>query len=287
MKQKKLVLKNIDRKQRIFLGILIFFLSSAVIWWYNTFTIKVTSETICDERINGDVTIVHISDLHGFSFGNKNINLINKIKAQNPDFIAVTGDMYSSGDNKGKETALEFMKDITEIAPVYYVNGEHDHGEEFAAQLEDLGVNVLRYRDAAVTINDTYIHLYGITNVYYTPTFDLANKFELDKNAYNILLAHIENFNKFAAFGMDLSLCGDTHGGQVRLPFIGALYIPDDGVFPDLSQKYTKGLYEKNGKLLYISSGLGNYPVPIRFCNRPEISVIKLTTAIPKIVDTN
>lgn len=276
MKQKNLKLKNLSRKQRVLCGILIPAFVLMIIWWYNTFTIKITSETICNEKINGEVTIVHISDLHGSTFGKDNQNLIDKIKDQNPDLIAVTGDMYSHGDNEGKEIALSFMEAITEIAPVYYVNGEHDHGESFAAQLEERGVNVLRYKDTALMINNTSIHLYGITNVYYTPTFDLSNEFELDGDAYNILLAHVENFDKFVTFGIDLSLCGDTHGGQVRLPLVGAIYTPDGGIFPDLSGKYTKGLYKKNSSLLYISSGLGNYPVPIRFCNRPEISVIKL-----------
>lgn len=64
--------------------------------------------------------------------------------------IAVTGDMYSYGDNNGKEVALSFMAEITEIAPVYYVNGEHAHCESFAAQLEERNVNVLRYKDTAL-----------------------------------------------------------------------------------------------------------------------------------------
>ena len=67
------------------------------------------------------------------------------------------------------------------------------------------------------------MRLYGITNVYYTDTFDLTNAFTLDQSVYNILLAHITNFEDFADFGMDLSICGDTHGGQVRLPYLGGL----------------------------------------------------------------
>lgn len=64
-------------------------------------------------------------------------------------------------------------------------------------------------------INNTPIHLYGITNVYYTPTFDLLNEFELDNNTYQY----------FTCSGIDLSLCGDTHGGQFRPPFIGAVLV--------------------------------------------------------------
>lgn len=246
------------------------------VWWYGTFTLSVTTQTISNEKIQSEVTIVHLTDLHGATFGKDNADLVAKVRQQQPDLIAVTGDMYTHGDNKGRQTALSLMEQLTDIAPVYYVNGEHDHGEAFAAQLEEVGVNALRYEDERLEINGTPIHLYGITNVYYTATFDLANEFTLDENAYCVLLAHVDHFEKFAQFGIDLSLCGDTHGGQVRLPFIGAVFLPDSGLFPELRGARVKGLYRKRGKLMYVSGGLGNYPVPLRFCNCPEIAVIKL-----------
>ena len=167
------------------------------------------------------------------------------------------------------------MGELTSIAPVYYVNGEHDNSDSFNSELEQAGVIVLDYKDEVVTIGKTTLHLYGINNVYYTNSFDLANEFELDESAYNILLAHINNFEKFASFGVDLSICGDTHGGQVRLPYVGAVYM--DGVwFPENEGKFVDGLYEIDGKKLFISSGLGSNPIPVRLWNRPEISVIKL-----------
>lgn len=92
------------------------------------------------------------------------------------------------------------------------------------------------------------------------------------------MLAHISNFEDFADFGMDLSLCGDSHGGQVRLPFIGGLNNRGQW-FPELSDtdaKYVKGLYRDGDKSLFISGGLGSYPVPVRFLNRPEVAVIHL-----------
>ena len=110
----------------------------------------------------------------------------------------------------------------------------------------------------------------------------MKNAFEINKEEYNILLAHISNFEEFEQFGIDLSLCGDTHGGQVRLPFLGAII--NRGIwFPEIVQtglnvetNYIKGLYSINNSYLYVSSGLGNYPISIRLFNRPEIAVIKL-----------
>ena len=245
------------------------------IWWFNTYTLCVETVEISDSRIKNKVTIVQISDLHDYSFGNDNSSLINKISAQNPDFIVATGDMFSNGSVEGRQVALALMTELVDVAPVYYVNGEHDNLDDFDAELEEAGVNVLDYEQDVVTVGETKLHLYGINNVYYTDTFDLSNEFTLDETAYNVLLAHIQNFEKFAAFGMDLSLCGDTHGGQVRLPFVGAVYM-DDTWFPDRNGGYIKGLYELDGKKLFVSGGLGSNPIPVRFWNRPEISVIKL-----------
>lgn len=245
------------------------------VWWFNTYTLKTETLEISDSRIKDEVTIVHISDLHGYEFGRENQSLIDGIREQEPDLIVATGDMFSNGSEQGREVALKLLTALAEIAPVYYVNGEHDNSDSFNSELEQAGVNVLDYEDEVVEIGRTKLHLYGINNVYYTNSFDLANEFEIDDSSYNILLAHIENFDKFASFGIDLSLCGDTHGGQIRLPFVGAVYM-EDTWFPERGGKYVDGLYELDGKKLFISSGLGSNPIPARFWNRPEISVIKL-----------
>jgi len=73
-------------------------------------------------------------------------------------------------------------------------------------------------------------------------------------------------------YDLDLVLCGHAHGGQIRLPFIGGLFAPDQGFFP----KYTKGVYELQDLTMVVSAGLGNSVFPLRFCNRPEIVVVTL-----------
>lgn len=249
------------------------------IWWFNTFTIKVNHVSIEDSRINNEIVICQISDLHGFSFGKNNKKLIDEIKNQNPDIIVATGDMFTfdlkSFETKGEDIALELLSDLTEIAPVYYVNGEHDHDENFFVELSKAGVHVFNYEEELITIKDTSIHLYGTNNLYYSETFDLHHEWVNDDQYFSILMAHLSNFEDFSEFGIDLTLSGDTHGGQVRLPFIGALYA--DGVwFPDLNDKFVKGLYQNDHHYLYVSSGLGSNPIPIRFLNRPEVAVIHL-----------
>lgn len=258
------------KKLKIFCLILLLL---AAVWAFSTFALRVDKATVQSEQISEPVTIVQLSDLHGYSFGPDNRWLLWLVERQQPDLIAVTGDMYTAGRDSG--TASRLISTLTDIAPVYYVNGEHDNSEGFKAELSAAGVRVMDYADELLTVGDTTLHLYGINNVYYSDTFHLDNDFTEDSEHFSLLLAHIPNFEKFRAFGIDLALCGDTHGGQIRLPGLGALY---DGStwLPERSGIPMKGLYEQDGNYLYISSGLGNYPVPVRFCNRPEVSVIRL-----------
>lgn len=250
------------------------------VWWFNNFTLTETNVCFTDEKINDIITIVQITDLHGAEFGKDNINLIRKIENQNPDLVFVTGDMYTNlSGNNGRETAINLLKSLGERFTVYYVNGEHDNDDtEFFNEIKASGVNILNYENEIITVKNTVLHLYGINNVYYTDTFDLHNAFVSDSNNYSILLAHSSNFKKFAEFGIDLTVCGDTHGGMFRMPLVGAVY---DGntLLPERYGTYIKGTYTLGDSNLFISSGLGNYPFPIRFCNRPEIAVIKLAPA--------
>lgn len=247
------------------------------LWIFSTFTIFINKVEIANEKINDEITLVHISDLHGSVFGINNSSIINAVNKAEPDFVVVTGDMYTRGSDEGRNTALRLMKNISKNYDVYYVNGEHDDDESFFDELRKNNIKVLDYKYEDLTIVKTDIRLYGITNVYYSPTFDLKNEFTLDEDKYNILLAHISNKVAFAGFGMDLCLCGDTHGGQVRLPIVGGLY-GTNGWLPEVADKdaFVKGLYKYENTDFYISSGLGNYPIPLRFLNRPEIAVIKL-----------
>lgn len=264
-------------------NIFIAFVVIILAWYLNIKLISNTKIEIANKKINNEIKIVQISDLHGMKFGINNTKLKNKIKKINPDFIVVTGDMYTAKDTFGMENAVNLLKSLSEKYIVYFVNGEHDNDEEYKNRLKKCGIHVLDYKKEQITIKDTKINLYGITNVYYSNTFDLKNEFALNKEEYNILLAHISNLNSFEKFGIDLAICGDTHGGQVRLPFIGAIY--NRGIwFPELqntlSDVYcTKGLYIKNNMNLVISSGLGCYPIKIRTFNLPEIVTIKL---VPK-----
>ena len=270
--------KDQKKSRQIKKKIIFFALVLLLVWWYNNYTLSVSRTTVISSKIKNEIKIVQLSDLHGASFGKDNRNLIKKVKAQDPDVVFVTGDVYTTGKKQTVQTAFDLLCALAKDFSVYYVNGEHDYAyqnNDFFTSLENNGVNVMDYKDEIITVKNTKLHIYGISNAYYSDTFNLANAFEKDTKNFTVLLAHIPYFEKFADFGIDLSLCGDTHGGMFRLPYAGALYDGED-FLPERKGKYIKGMYELNGSFMFVSGGLGRYPAPVRFCNRPEISVINL-----------
>ena len=94
------------------------------------------------------------------------------------------------------------------------------------------------------------------------------------KDKFSILLAHNpEYFKSYAKWGADLTVSGHIHGGIMRLPWIGGVISPSLRLFP----KYDSGEFEENGKKMILSRGMGLHHIKLRFFNRPEISVIKIT----------
>ena len=261
------------KRRRKLPGLLLFL---AIFWFWSAFTLTVTRVSLTSEKLSAPVTIVQLSDLHGASFGKGNRLLLEAVRKEKPDLVVLTGDLYTYGDEAGQARALELAEALAKQWPVYYVNGEHDNSASFHEALARAGVRILDYE--AAELPDFNLCLYGISNVYFSPTYDLHNAFTLDPSRYNVLLAHQVNAPAYAAFGLDLALCGDTHGGLIRLPGIGAVYyegrwFPERGPAPEP----LKGLCDLGSTKLFVSSGLGNYPLPLRLFNRPEVAVLHLS----------
>ena len=264
--------------RRIFLLILL------LLWLFNTFTLKTTREELTSPDVHNEITIAALSDYHAGLLGVQPEAILRNLKKIDPDLICILGDMYTEQDSgKSCDRAISLIKKIAAQHPdqVYFVPGEHDRTYAYMDTLREAGVHVLDYKQEQVQIGSTTLELYGIDNAYFSPTFDLTNAFELpDPDVYSILLAHIPMPEKYASFGADLVLCGDTHGGVVQLPFLGPVY--EDGIWlpqvlGDGSTVYDKGLFTCGTGKLFVTSGIGNYPsIPIRFMNRPEIGVIKI-----------
>ncbi len=263
------------KKKKIIIPLLV--LSLLVPTWYiNNFSIKLTEQTIYSEKVDSDIKIAVISDLHG----DDNSKTASLIAEQNPDLIFVLGDMYTQYRYEQIDTAIRLIEALSKVAETYVITGEHDTDQSYTDKLNLLeNVHLMNYKKDDLSINGTEISIYGIDNVYFSSTFDLHNEFEEpDQDRLNILLSHIPETEDFADFGVDIVFSGDTHGGMIRLPFVGPLYY-NGYVLPKLTypERMTdKGLFSFDNKQIFVTSGIGNYPVPLRFLNRPEVCMITL-----------
>lgn len=255
-----------------------------VIWWFNNYTINTNKNAYVTEKVDSRFRVAIISDLHYHEGGISGEKVLDKICAADPDMVFVLGDMYTTGSSD--EVMAAAAKSVISIAaegyPTYFVSGEHDSDKSYLNLLENSGVNVMNYKSDIIEVKGNRVQLIGIDNVYYSPTFDLHNEFTVDDSCLSILLAHIPNYEKFAEFGTDLTICADTHGGMFQLPFdLGPLVDPDNTNqwFPQILTDKTvfdKGWFRYVGGAMFITSGLGDSPYPLRFNNRPEVVIIDI-----------
>lgn len=264
------------------------------VWWFNNYTLKTTNVELVSDKISSPIRIAVISDQHATKYGISNSAILDLIEQADPDMVAVLGDMYSR--NSEWELVMKpinLVQSITEAGyPVYFVTGDHDYvsteykdstiGERYVEEIKKAGARVMNYEWEYAEVNGNRVQIMGIDNVYYSPTFNLNNAFTLDNGCYSILLAHIPNYEAFSDFGADLVLSADTHGNMVQLPFnLGPLYEADTGrwipqIITSGETIYDKGVFGYSGGNMFITSGVGASPLPIRLNNRPEVAVIDI-----------
>jgi len=265
-------------------------LLALAVWtvWGNTAlelnTYKVSSDALSD-AFNG-YRIAHVSDLHNAEMGDDNEKLLAMLRAAEPDMIAITGDMIDSR-NTDVEVALNFAEKAMQIAPCYYVTGNHEarvsEYDELKAGLEACGVIVLENEREQIEMSGEFITILGVDDPSFNTDYlfgDSASvvsntlaEISTEDDVFTVLLSHRpELFDTYVACGMDLTLSGHAHGGQFRLPFVGGLVAPNQGFFP----KYDSGIYTENGTNMIVSRGIGNSLLPFRFNNRPEVILIEL-----------
>lgn len=255
--------------------------------WENT-ALETTHITVSSERLPrafDGFRIVHVSDLHNTVFGEHNQKLLDRIRNAEPDIIAITGDLLDSY-HTNLAAALEFAEEARRIAPCYYVPGNHESRisayHQFKKGLTARGVVVLEDRAMEIIYKGQTIHLVGLIDSSFSPEYPAVRSHVIISRAlehlvrpdtYTLLLSHRPDlFDTYAAFDVDLVLSGHAHGGQIRLPFVGAVFAPNQGFFP----KYDAGLYRKERTQMVVSRGLGNSSFPIRVHNRPEVIAITL-----------
>ena len=229
--------------------------------------------------------ILQVSDLHNKEFGKNQSELMKFTKQLQPDIIVVTGDLIDS-HRTNIAVSMEYISQAVKLAPVYFVTGNHEKRSEqypeLEKQLRKAGVNLLDDRAVLLEKNQEAIALVGMGDPYFLPR-EYGGDAIIDDNlntisgevsaGFKILLSHRpELIDAYAKHGFDLVFSGHAHGGQFRLPGIGGVIAPDQGLFP----KYTSGVIKKEQTSMYVSRGLGNSVIPVRIFNRPELVLVTL-----------
>lgn len=223
--------------------------------------------------------IAQISDLHNKEFGKKSKRLLKILEREDPNIIVITGDLIDSR-RTDITVALEFIKGAAKLAPIYYVTGNHEYRlnqnnwDRLMQGMMKYQVRLLDNRIFLLEKEKGGIYLIGLgaNNLADTTLNTLCSY--TDKDKLQIVLAHgpqyIDHYSQSEA---DLVLVGHVHGGQFRLPFIGGLIAPDQGIFP----KYTAGAYKVKDTTMIVNRGMGNSIIPVRIFNRPEVVIVKLS----------
>lgn len=231
---------------------------------------------------NTVIKVAHLSDLHFPKIEVDLTGMLEVLAEVKPDIIAITGDIVDSSCQDVAECGVfDFLTDLIEIAPVYFVDGNHDVDQfdiyKLYAFFTENGIKRLCNESVNTNINGKAVTIIGLNdNADYDDSY-LANNTEAVNN-YKILLAHrpekwLNYISETNAIRPDLVLSGHAHGGQIRIGNYG-LYSPNQGFLPE----YSSGLYisDDDEVRMIVSRGIGNSILSYRVLNKPHIPIITI-----------
>lgn len=278
-------------KMRIIVLIIIFVLLLALLVYLiaDQYVVTKSEYTVENEKVKDEIKIAVISDLHNTNLFNDNKVVVDMIKEGKPDLIAVVGDMIDE-KKESCENVLNVIKPLPEIAPTYYSIGNHDklysNYDTYKAELKNAGVVILDDEIENLTINGNKTTILGLTaysnGEVENPAYTALLKEFCENDNLKIMLCHYPEYSHwffgkdlYYEYDFDFMLSGHTHGGLVRIPFLGGVYAPEQGYFAE----YTKGLYyvdkeNKNPYHMLVTAGLGEDQRFIRVNNFPEVAFL-------------
>jgi len=230
-----------------------------------------------------EFTILHISDFHNASFGHQQESLVSIVDAIAPSIIVFTGDLIERRYDVNTQ-GLVLMEQLTNRYPVYFVTGNHEESmphasyEQLLEDLQDKKVTLLNDTSIVLTKEESHLLLMGLRDALATDPSNYASlleqmRKECGQDLFSLLLAHRpEFFNQYVEAQVDVVFSGHTHGGQIRIPWFGGIYAPNQGFFPT----YMEGEYKQSRTRMFVNRGLGATVLPFRLFNPPDISVIQL-----------
>lgn len=280
------MMKTPKKRRRFLCWMIVFLLLSAVFLWWSNHTLQVTRFTPAFSDLPkgfDGCRVVVLSDLHTAYFGESNEKLFAAVRAEQPEYIFLTGDILDRFHDVPDGYAASIADGLTAIAPVYYVTGNHEWAiggvPELKETLSRHGITVLTNEALVLERGGDRLVLAGIDdpNGYAdqkTPEELAAEIYAAYGDPFWILLAHRNDrfAPQYSLLGADLVVSGHGHGGVIRLPFTDGLLSTDRTLFPS----FTAGLYNANGSTLFVTRGLGNSGPSFRLFNRPEVAVVTL-----------
>jgi predicted MPP superfamily phosphohydrolase len=211
--------------------------------------------------------IAHLSDLHTKGFGARERQVIELVQAAAPDLVVITGDTVDEGS---LEPGRELLRQLRAPLGVWVVRGHRERDRPVIDErrfFESLGVRFLD--NQGVALRDD-VWLVGLDDPA-TGRPDLpAALVGAPTASFKLALFHAPDHFPDVAGLFHLGLAGHTHGGQVRLPVIGPLWLPPGG------RRFLHGWYTQNRSELYVSRGIGTSRYPARLFCRPELAIIEI-----------
>jgi predicted MPP superfamily phosphohydrolase len=278
---------KLSKHKRLFIIILIaLLLLFGAKAYYDTNCIEVRHYQITNSPLGevlGGLKVAHLSDLHLKSIGLRGNKILEILKKEKPDLIFITGDFISF--EGPYEPVMTFLHQLESPLGIYAVMGNTEYSnengscilchEERSKRLREKQDPIfLRNSFSQLKFNGKTLNILGVDD----PVDKKSNLKTTLKNTNSkdpsILLAHSpEVFEEASRLGLDLLLCGHTHGGQIFL----TKYLKK--IFPlQASLEFLEGFFNKGKTLMYVSRGIGTSFLPFRFGVKPEITFFSFST---------
>ncbi len=311
------ILKNIKAFKFFVIGMIFICIATAVIVilcsYIGNRNFRETFYSTSSIKVDSNVRVIQLSDLHGATYGKNNKKLLTRIEALNPDIIICTGDIVDSAEDD-VDYAVGLAQELSKIAPSYYVYGNNEVEsiydfalnekeldkkfgfnksnrdetallklkDSFEKRLEKAGITVLKNEKDTIKVKTMTIDIYGVLTSNPSSFWSYSEKAFFDyiyEDTDNLKITAVHEpfiFESFTPeFWGDLMLSGHTHGGVMRVPVLGPLFTREGGLFPERNGSFVYGRYDAAGKPLIISSGLENSNI-LRINNQPELVIIDI-----------
>lgn len=234
-------------------------------------TTRLVTETTVTDKLTGELRIMQLSDIHMRDDPAQLASIVTQVREAEPHLIVIAGDTLNTR-NETLDPLKELFSRLAELGiPMYAVLGNHDHWSKDLPQLVELyarhGIKLIDNEHEVITGEFGSFTLVGAGDAY-TDHAHLDQALKGAPGGFRFLLTHSpEILPQLEKADIDYAVCGHTHGGQVAMPFIGAIYVPGQGLFP----KYSRGRYQVGKAALYIDSGVGVTGMDLRFLVQSQI----------------